>query len=143
LREKIREFNSSCSIFISGNKIARVTALNDFLAGKTTDEIQESELKTQAAKAFCALGNPENFFDQLRGEDYNLAETETFPDHHFYTKSDIEKIQNAAVQADILLTTAKDAVKLKNLDFSLPCFVVEIEMRFDDEKRFREIIQNI
>jgi len=43
-------------------------------------------------------------------------------------------------RADYLLTTAKDAVKLKNVKFDYPCFVVESKMIFDDEKKLRDII---
>ncbi|MCY7375301.1 MAG: tetraacyldisaccharide 4'-kinase, partial [Pyrinomonadaceae bacterium] len=85
--------------------------------------------------AFCALGNPNNFFDQLRQENFDLISTRAFPDHHFYTARDIADLTEKARKdgAEIFLTTAKDAVKLKNLDFKMPCLVVETEMFFDEE----------
>ncbi|MBA2621829.1 MAG: tetraacyldisaccharide 4'-kinase, partial [Acidobacteria bacterium] len=82
--------------------------------------------------AFCGLGNPRGFFEQLRGENFNLAATEIFRDHYFYRQSDVEKLEEAARKtgADALLTTAKDAVKLSDLRFKLPCFVAESEIVF-------------
>ena len=40
--------------------------------------------------------------------------------------------------ANALITTAKDAVKLKGMAFSLPCYVLEIEIVIDDADAFRE-----
>ena len=103
------------------------------------------EFGIRKALAFCGLGNPNNFYEQLRRERFNIISTETFPDHHFYRQGDIETLDVKAEEngAEILLTTAKDAVKLKNLRFNMPCYVVETELRFDDEKSFREIIENL
>ena len=87
------------------------------------------------AFAFCALGNPNNFYEQLRQENFDLISTRDFPDHHFYTPRDINELTKIAQKdgAEILLTTAKDAVKLGDSDFQMPCFVVETEMIFDEE----------
>ena len=35
-----------------------------------------------------------------------------------------------------LITTAKDAVKLKGMAFALPCYVFEIEIAIDDAEGF-------
>jgi tetraacyldisaccharide 4'-kinase len=109
---------------------------------RITDNEQRT---TDKPLAFCALGNPENFFEQLRRENFNLAATRKFPDHHRYTQNDISKIETEARQtsAEILLTTAKDAVKLAGLEFEMPCFVVESKLIFDDEKKLREMIRAV
>ncbi len=89
---------------------------------------------------FCALGNPNNFFEQLRQEHFNIVSTEKFPDHYFYTQKDVAELELKArkANAEILLTTAKDAVKLKNLRFELPCLIVESRMVFDGGNNFRD-----
>ena len=46
----------------------------------------------------------------------------------------------ANASAGILLTTAKDAVKLDKLDLKLPCFVAEIEPLIDDAKAFEDLV---
>jgi tetraacyldisaccharide 4'-kinase len=75
--------------------------------------------------AFCAVGNPTNFFDQLRAEGFEVAGTKTFPDHHYYGKREVDVIGAAAraVGAGLLVTTAKDVVKLGGFAFQLPCVV--------------------
>lgn len=137
---KITEF-TDCPIFISENKFVDLTELKDF-PNSSQSKTHHSQLTTHRYFAFCALGNPNNFFEQLRRENFNLVAVEKFPDHHFYTQNDIIKLEKIAAQsnAKILITTAKDAVKLKDLKFNLPCFVAESQMIFDDEKKLREII---
>jgi tetraacyldisaccharide 4'-kinase len=93
--------------------------------------------------AFCAIGNPSAFFEQIRRDGYALKLTRAFPDHHVYTQSDMDSFTSEAKRegAQALLTTAKDAVKLGSLSFDLPCFVLEIELEFDDEERLRAMIR--
>jgi len=141
LKSQISKYNSICPIFVSENEISRLVNLKDFAAKspnlpRTTDNGQRI---TDNYLAFCALGNPNNFFEQLQDENFKLVATQTFPDHHFYTPKDIEKLCTKAKQtnAKMLLTTAKDAVKLTDLNIDLPCFVAESEMVFDSKDGFR------
>jgi len=64
--------------------------------------------------AFCAIGQPEQFFNLLPQE---IKNTKIFEDHHSYSQKDIDDLQNYAKEcgATALITTEKDAVKLKNL----------------------------
>ncbi len=132
LQSRILELNPDSPIFFAENKISSVKALEDF------HEWPQSEDKGVPALAFCALGNPRNFFEQLRRGNFQIAATKTFTDHHSYTQKDITDIETEAKasKASVLLTTAKDAVKLKNLRFEMDCFVVEIETVIDDLEAF-------
>jgi tetraacyldisaccharide 4'-kinase len=102
----------------------------------------ENDFLTNKYSAFCALGNPENFFAQLRREKFDLVFTKAFRDHHHYTRKDVAELEKKAeaAGAEGFLTTAKDAVKLEDLQFNLPCFAAEIEMVFDDEDGFRQLL---
>ena len=97
------------------------------------------------AFAFCALGNPGNFFDQLTAEKFDIRGTRRFPDHHRYTQNDADDLFSAATAsgAEILITTAKDAVKLESLTLSLPCLVAENTLSFNDGNRLREMISGV
>ena len=94
--------------------------------------------------AFCAIGNPRAFFEQLRKEGFDLRHTRTFPDHHAYTRAEVEAFAREAAHSGALalLTTAKDAVKLRSHTFTLPCYVVEIELEFDDEETLRRLVKD-
>ncbi|MET0648072.1 MAG: tetraacyldisaccharide 4'-kinase [Pyrinomonadaceae bacterium] len=93
--------------------------------------------------AFCAVGNPRAFFEHLRRDGFGLCHTRAFPDHHAYTRKDAEEVSREAAgrEARALLTTAKDAVKLRGLDFALPCYVVETGLEFDDEARLLSLLR--
>lgn len=67
--------------------------------------------KNSEAVALSAIGQPEQFYAFLE-RDYKIIKKITFDDHHHYTKSDIESIQ------DKIITTEKDAVKLTNFGYN-------------------------
>lgn len=96
----------------------------------------------QPVAAFCALGNPQAFFAHLRGDGHAVAYTRAFADHHEYTQADVDDLAREAARrgARSLLTTAKDAVKLRALKFPLACYVVEIGLEFEDERGLRGIV---
>lgn len=151
LKSEILKLSPNCKIFVSENKITGITKLKDFFTEAETTNEKQQKLKTQNLRfktrfaAFCALGNPENFFKQLRGEGFDVTYTKVFPDHHFYSQSEILKLEKEATAkgAEVLLTTAKDAAKLTPLNFNLPCYVAESGLIFDNESAFVEIIRNL
>jgi tetraacyldisaccharide 4'-kinase len=114
----------------------------------THEEDAGADVKSLAAAgpvaAFCAVGNPRAFFGQLRKEGFDLRHTRSFPDHHVYTHAETEAFAREAAGrgALALLTTAKDAVKLRAHAFALPCYVVEVELEFDNEVSLRRLIKD-
>ena len=145
LQAEIRKYNSVCPTFVTRNETARLTEIKEFGAAKpNVGENPARDIFNSKRKylAFCGLGNPNNFFEQLRGESFDLVSTETFRDHYFYRQTDVLKIERKAREsgADALLTTAKDAVKLKDLKFGVPCFVAESAMIFEDADDFSRLL---
>jgi len=92
--------------------------------------------------AFCAVGNPSSFFESLRQLGYELGLERAFADHHAYSQSDVDELNQLAKQtgAMALVTTAKDAVKLKGMAFSLPCYVLEIEININEADEFQKLV---
>jgi len=95
--------------------------------------------------AFCGVGNPTAFFLQLRQQGFDVIRETTFPDHHSYTEADVDNLSKTAQQvgASRLLTTAKDAVKLTDFDFPLPCFVIEVEISIENDSELRRMISGV
>lgn len=93
--------------------------------------------------AFCGIGNPQAFFTHLRREGYPLVATCAFADHHFYAQHEIERLtQHArACGARALVTTLKDAVKLRHLSFGLACFALEIELEIEEQAELCELLR--
>jgi len=162
LRSRLERINKTAPIFISNTKISRFRQLSDFhddISGPASDEIPWTDLRSslpiEATKnndiklaAFCGLGNPLSFFEQLKREldgeqaGVQIAFTIPFRDHHAYTQRDIDGLAQraAAVGVTALLTTAKDAVKLRRLKFEIPCYVAEIEAEIDPMEQFASML---
>ncbi|MBS1795233.1 MAG: tetraacyldisaccharide 4'-kinase [Acidobacteria bacterium] len=145
LKTEISKYNPDRPVLTARNELAALTEITEFArSGKppAADRRPPAADRDQASAAFCALGNPDNFFEQLKREGFALKTTIKFPDHHRYARTDIAKIEAEARRtgAQILLTTAKDAVKLADFPFELPCRVVESRLVFDDEKSLRKRI---
>jgi tetraacyldisaccharide 4'-kinase len=93
--------------------------------------------------AFCGIGNPDSFFAHLKLDDHSVCYTRRFADHHTYQQFDVDELVAEARTrgAQMLLTTAKDAVKLRALRFDMPCFAVDIQLSFVEEAQLRQIVQ--
>lgn len=66
--------------------------------------------------AFSAIGQPKGFYDFLK-KDYELAVTVDFEDHYSYSEESLRDLLNIAQEENVdkLVTTEKDAVKMKNI----------------------------
>ena len=97
---------------------------------------------SQKLAAFCAVGNPKSFFQHLEQSGFRSVIQQSYPDHYVYKQGDIDRLTKRASQggASALITTAKDAVKLSSLNFTLPCYVLEAEIQIDDENEFRRLL---
>lgn len=135
LREEIQELSDGKPTFLSDMRLKGFRRVSPGPQGRT-------EAVPQTIAAFCAVGNPEAFLNQLRQENVNVVLSRAFPDHHRYTQVDIDSVVQEAKQlgARGIVTTAKDAVKLRSFDFDLPCFAVEIEISIaDNEQLLKQI----
>jgi tetraacyldisaccharide 4'-kinase len=117
---------------IDGNREARPL---DFLQGKRI-------------YAFSGIGNPLSFRRTIEDLGANLSGFEAFPDHHYYSASEIAGITAHAqlLQADIILTTEKDGVRLLDFpDFLASIFLLRIEMAFipDGDSFLKRILDNL
>jgi tetraacyldisaccharide 4'-kinase len=78
---------------------------------------------------FCAIGNPLSFKNSVQDMNVKIAGERFFMDHHIYTNKDKEKLLYLKDKsgADILLTTAKDMVKLEDFDCAYLDYTLEIK----------------
>jgi tetraacyldisaccharide 4'-kinase len=135
LRTQISNLNTEAQVFESHNRVSSIMPLD---AAKATATFDRSKL----AFAFCGIGNPQSFFDLLVKEGFNLAATQAFRDHHRFAQTDIDVLQRSVSDAGAayLLTTSKDAVKLTELRFEVPCYVVGIDVVMDRADEFGGLI---
>lgn len=133
ISSEIASLSGDRPIFRSRMRTKKVTPLLDEIAPARLPKI---------VGAFCAVGNPESFFAHLRQDGYELVMQRSFRDHHVYTHDDVATLVSAARQAGAssLITTAKDAVKLGEFSFGVPCYSLEIEIDIENEEDLRRLV---
>lgn len=78
---------------------------------------QLEALKAKPVLAFAGIGDPGRFFNTLRLNGINIAESVPFKDHHFFDAGDAERLlQRADELGAQLVTTEKDHVRLLSYD---------------------------
>jgi tetraacyldisaccharide 4'-kinase len=147
VRTSIAEYVPDRPIFAASTQMGPMMLLEKFLAydvnaDRPAENFDYSKLANTKAFAFCGIGNPDSFFGQMKKDNFDIAGTRKFNDHHRYTEKEMEHLCSAATSsgAGYLLTTGKDAVKLAGLKCELPCFVLEAMTVIDDEERFATLL---
>lgn len=106
---------------------------------------------TTPVLAFCGIGNPDAFRRTLIDLGLSIADFRTYPDHHNYTRQDVDELhhwtRNAAKNGWIV-TTQKDLVKL-HIDRlgQRPLWALQIQLQVDSgrellEARLRNLVRN-
>ena len=99
-------------------------------SGKT---IPLDSLSNKKIFAFAGIGNPQNFWESLQRQDYQIQDQQTFPDHHDYARADINRIGSAAntVDAEAIVCTHKDLVKVAcdRID-EIPVYALVVNIEF-------------
>jgi tetraacyldisaccharide 4'-kinase len=153
LKSQMKKYNDNCPILLARNEIKRLTPLWEFLclekkqiradrSDSSKTFVSISELR---ASVFCALGNPSAFFRDLEQFGVRIVASTFFQDHYNYLQKDADAIVREAKSAgaSALVTTAKDAVKLENIKFEMPCFVAEAETVFDDAEPLLRLLKKL
>lgn len=96
--------------------------------------------------AFSGIGHNAKFFDTVRSAGGEVVGTRSFPDHHAYGEDELTDLERDARKVDAkLITTAKDAARLRGWSPAANAFleqveVLEIETAFDDPGALSRII---
>ena len=91
-------------------------------------------LAGQKVCAFCGIGNPESFFATLESAGATVVGRVAFDDHVAYGPEELERVRSAAAAggAEVLVTTAKDRVKLEAAGFPLPLWTLQVEIGINE-----------
>lgn len=125
-------------VFSAGTKLLGYHRLDE-----AKQLMSREELGAGPFYAFCGIGNPLAFFQDLKNWNLTLAGQSEFQDHHHYDQRDAAELQAAAraAGAKALVTTEKDAQNLSGIHFSeLPVYIVVIDLLISKEASFLELI---
>ena len=113
------------------------------------EEVVQNTLRGQKAIAFSGIADASSFNRTLEELGLNVIAHHRFGDHHWYTVGDVKKIKQSFqhLQAEVLVTTEKDMVRLENASGSfgeIRAFSVGIRTEFiAGEEELRKVLESI
>jgi len=95
--------------------------------------------------AFCGIGNPKAFVQDLKQVGLHIVGREAFADHHRYSQREFDRLQAKAREAGAaLLCTEKDRFNLGDVAIgSVPVYFARMNMRPSDPAGYWQAIEEI
>ncbi|KEG21103.1 tetraacyldisaccharide 4'-kinase [Bartonella bacilliformis] len=76
--------------------------------------LASDEVSGKSFLAFAGIGNPDKFFKSIKEMSGHVIEACSYPDHYFFTDTDLKNLkQKAKIQNLWLATTAKDYTRIR------------------------------
>jgi len=140
-RAECAVINGSKNLDIEGKIYSKNKNIKIFYSKYIPQNI--GELKNEKIIAFAGIGNPENFFSLLKENNINVVESIKFPDHHEYSKKELEYLFNKTKKYNaILITTEKDYFRIgKNNNQNIK--YLKIEVKIEEKNKFIEEIKKV
>ncbi|MCG3139004.1 MAG: Tetraacyldisaccharide 4'-kinase [Phycisphaerae bacterium] len=98
----------------------------------------------RTALAFAGIGNPTAFEISLQDCGVSMRRFIPFPDHYDYHPRDLQHLVEQARRAEVevLLTTEKDLVKLRQVAFEWPLPLLALQIKIDFLAEGAKMLQN-
>lgn len=127
---QIQEYAGHGRIITARHSVRRIVDM------RTGDPVDAARLKDARVALACAIGNPQAFQRTVESLGVQIVATATFPDHHVYAERDLAAIDGCATEADAdrILVTQKDRVKLERMRYNwqLPVCSVDVRLAYPD-----------
>ena len=106
-----------------------------------TEAVQTCTIENPNVLAFAGIGHPQKFYHTLSQQGFNVVETIDFPDHHFYSRAELEKIleKTKNLGAEVY-TTSKDYVKIPHI-LQKEIKVLEVAVVLDEPEKLADFIR--
>lgn len=107
-------------------------------------EVDPRDLGERKVAAFCGIARPSAFWSTLEGMGLRFACRRDFPDHHPYSEQDHEELLRLLSASDFVVTTEKDAVKLRRYRWPAgKLLFVRLDLVLEDESAFWERLEAV
>jgi tetraacyldisaccharide 4'-kinase len=104
------------------------------------ENLTDQALAGRRVAAVSGVANPSGFHQMVRRLGAGVVHTLDYPDHHDYRAQDWQNILRAAQQADMLITTEKDLVKLERFPAGgLPVYALRLKVTMNEGDETRLI----
>jgi len=143
-----QEIKKSLNTLSPNNKgvFSAETQLEKCITVAGQEQKEPGFLEGKKVFAFSGIGSPEAFKNSINSAGGKVVSYRIFDDHYNYKKEDLLTLldQYEASQAELILTTEKDAVKLFGLaDIigNLPLYYLTISLEIDEDKKMLHLIK--
>ena len=106
--------------------------------------ISPEELNKKRVVLFCGIGEPDSFKRKIEQHGAKIGYYKCFPDHYVYKLNDLKSLHETAekLNADFILTTQKDGVKIKGMATAFPLiWIVRMKIEVSKgEEKFQEAL---
>jgi tetraacyldisaccharide 4'-kinase len=131
LRKQINRIAPAVSIFNSFYSIDSIRRINDINCAEKIDIIAGKKVLL-----ISAIGNPQAFLKMVENYNPALKKIIVFPDHYWFTKSDIQRFHSYSENYDYVIITEKDYVKFSEFIFNNKFYFMKIEMNVNNKEIF-------
>jgi tetraacyldisaccharide 4'-kinase len=141
LRKRIAQFNSTAAIV---ECVHQPLYLEDVFTGQ---RFELDFLKGRKVASFSGIAQPEGFEKSLVALGAELVYSKRFADHHRFSQQEVLNVINRSKkrQAEIIVTTQKDAVRFPKIDRrDLPFHFLRVEIKIvSGAKDFQDCVRKI
>jgi tetraacyldisaccharide 4'-kinase len=107
------------------------------------DDASVAALRGKRVLAFAGIGDPGRFFRTLRASGIDVVCERAFPDHHPFSKSEIENLTAEAKRdALTLVTTEKDLARLRGSEGAEDITPFAVTLEFDGAVQLRKFLSD-
>ena len=133
-RELLKQINPQAVIAECVHAADKLYELED-----NSRDLELQAMKNKKVVLLSAIADPQSFKHSALALSCEIAQEAIFPDHYRYTQNDLNKVFRIAEgkKAEYILTTEKDAVKLKHLakQSSVKIIVLAISIKFTQNEQ--------
>ncbi len=125
-------------------KIKTIHTFDKIVRLKDQETRSPDELNGKKVVIFCGIGEPDSFRKKVEQHGAEVVYFKSYPDHYEYKSDDLLFLHKSAekLNADYILTTQKDSVKIKDKISNFPLIwsvLMRIEFK-EGEKKFQEAL---
>lgn len=111
--------------------------LAEYAVSLKGESVTINSLRGVPLLAFAGIANPDSFFSSLENSGLTLSKALSLPDHVNYCHDNVlQQLKSMCENVEALITTEKDAVKLSDDMFDLPCYRLAMTIEIDKENEF-------
>lgn len=132
--------------YFNGKKVFHgYYSVKGFYDVKHHTQYEPEEFQGQKSLVVCGIAKPHSFLDVLKNNKVDVTNQLLYPDHANYTMAEVQEIRKMFYDTNShsVLTTQKDAVKLKNFSKELDdidIYYLKIELKIEEQDEFENLV---